>query len=192
MVAAFGAITMSGCSASPDARADVSPVQSPLLAMDPALVEEVQAGVERHEQLFRDVTACMEADGWSVVDLGNQTFTIEGISPEQQTLANETYRQCSESTGWSRSTAIDSSSLARLYEYELKTLDCLESIGWEVTEAPPFEVYMERFNTSNAWSAYTEISEQMTEAEVEGNEDLPGWDEVNAMCPQPLHWADLN
>lgn len=183
---------MSGCAAVQDGGAEVSPTPTPLLAMDPALVEEIQAGVERHEQLFRDVIACMEAEGWTVTVLSNETFSLEGVSSEQQPLANESYGACSESTGWGTSAAVEPKSLEKLYEYELKTLDCLESTGWEVGEAPPLEVYVERFNTSNSWSAYTEISAQMTEAEAEANEELPSWDEVNVMCPQPIHWADLS
>ncbi|MGR0318685.1 hypothetical protein [Agromyces sp. ZXT2-3] len=190
--AACGVMALSGCAGvySGDVEPSVEPTA--LIAMDPALIEEIQVGIERHEQLFRDVVACVEAEGWDVTVLGNQTFTIEGVSPEQQPLADNAYRTCSEETGWSRSSAIDRDALAKLYGYELKTLDCLESLGWTVSEPPSLEVYVERFSTSNSWSAYSEIRDQMTESEVQGNEEVPSWDVVNATCPQPIHWADLN
>lgn len=157
--------------------------------MDPALLNEIQAGLERREQAFRDVLACMEENGWPVAVSGKESFSVVGETEEQRPLVAEVYRTCSESTGWSGPTDVDPRALAQLYSYELATRDCLSGLGLPVDTPPSKETFIEQFTTSDRWDAYSGFIDDFAELEEQGK--APSWDEVTTACPPPIRYADL-
>lgn len=131
----------------------------------------------------------MEENGWPVEVAGKESFTVIGETEEQRPIVAEVYRTCSESTGWSGPEEVDPRALSKLYSYELATRDCLSSLGLPVDTPPSEEAFIERFTTTDRWSAYSGFIDDFGVLEAQGK--APPWDEINAVCPQPIRYVDL-
>lgn len=63
-----------------------------------------------------------------------------------------------------------------LYEYYVYDLvPCLEDEGFDIDEAPSFQVYAETYDTEEMWTPYSRIA-------IDGR--ASDWDALNVRCPQ--------
>jgi hypothetical protein len=62
-----------------------------------------------------------------------------------------------------------------MYAAESRTAECLRREGYSVPRIPSKEIYIERYTTTDRWSAYSSV----------GPADDSEWQAINNTCPQP-------
>jgi hypothetical protein len=125
------------------------------------------------EARFND---CLRSHGFERRQLSEDVWAVD-VPPEQTDIYLAAQTTCAEEAGFLTDEPVAPPSpeyLDGYYTALLETATCLIDRGHQVPEPPSREAFIEAGDS--AWHPYDVIVDTLTQA---------GWNEVNAICPQP-------
>jgi hypothetical protein len=125
--------------------------------------------------------ACLQERGFdvSIEEQGvppNLTWVPKNLPQEQVDAYNEAFAACLDEIGEpAPGPPATEADLREEYRLEVATAECLRKLGYEISDPPSEDVFVETFEDP-AWLAYGELPADMPPGE---------WERVNEECPQP-------
>lgn len=122
---------------------------------------------------------CLADKGWDVTITWDGGVGVDSTSiPDAQYGLYEADSQECWGQIDARITSMSSDQIARVYDLEVATVDCLTTEGFNVDPPPSRQAYIDSFQT-NRWSAYA------TSSASPGTLSESEWRAINESCPQP-------
>lgn len=125
--------------------------------------------------------ACLEQRGFDmrVEEQGEPpslTWVPENLPDEQTDAYNEAFSACIDEIGEpSPEPPPTEAQIREIYLLEVATAECLRELGYEISDPPSEDVFIESYSTA-PWVAYFDLPKDMPPGE---------WKLVNEECPQP-------
>lgn len=133
-------------------------------------------GTER-EWLYA-LAECIEEGGFSV-SINEEQGSLEAanLPPEQNDAWNSHSEKCSMEVGVPQVEELTEDQVRALFKDYLANAECLEGLGYEISDPPSRESWVKSWDAGLNWLPYRDISEVV---------DNPAeWERVNEDCPQP-------
>ncbi len=175
VIVALG-FTAAGCS-EPDGETDVAsePTQTSGVLVD---VPDDDYPVFEGDFLeyFYALAECLERAGWSaaMVDPDEPSLRLPTVPAEQEEALVQAREDCELEIGVPRVEPPTESEIRAFYRALLETKACLETEGYDISEPPSEDAFVESYDTG-PWSPYLDIPD-VSETE---------WERLNRECPQP-------
>jgi hypothetical protein len=129
-------------------------------------------------QWVNDFADCMRGSGFAVtVDESVPTFLPDGNLPDDQIGAwDEAFDKCRKGLGPPPVEPLDPDQLPKLYQAAVAAKECLEGLGYAISDPPSLEAWVESYETAGGpWLPHKDLP-RLSEEE---------WLRVNSECPQP-------
>lgn len=152
---------------------------SPPASTSPSPQEESRSifdGTQR-EWLYA-YAGCMEDGGFAVkVNEEQGNFDSVDLPPEQYDAWNSHMEKCGQKVGDPKIDELTDAQVRDHFDDYLATANCLEELGYEISEPPSRESWVKSWDTALNWMPHGEVSDVI--------DDPSEWERVNQECPQP-------
>ncbi len=131
------------------------------------------------ESMMSALVDCLQSDGWVDATYNESTGITVSVPPDQADQYSQDDKACKAKIGFQQvpsSTALSSESLSRLYDKEMETARCLADHGYEPSQAPSRQVFIEQYQARTAeapWSAYSALPELTQEEFLSISRECP-------------------
>lgn len=126
------------------------------------------------------IRLCLERAGVRLTDEPDGSFSYEPGPGMSRAEMGEIEAGCREDLGPAPKPPTDAATARKYYDAYLETADCLEDLGYAVTEPPSLEVFTDQFaeGTGGFWDPFDGVYEQFPSAKAE--------DEAVQECTRPI------
>ena len=109
--------------------------------------------VEPPRRYMRDIAECLQRKGWEAIyDDDEGSYSVNTVGASEQFSADE--RECKAATGYTTRPPLTDEQLTVLYMHQLRSVECLRELGFQVPDPPSEQAYKDTYGTPEEYSAH--------------------------------------